>query len=243
MGVLMGAFMFKLRSAFAGVLMVSAAAGFSSAARADLLFTLDNGNPYNGSSGLTGAPGGAGPYGTVDIAWVSSTQANVTYTAASGYAFVDGGSVGLNLNLGTGSVTFSNFSATLAAGSHPFPSGQPSQAGGPYGGGFGKFNFQIDEGNSSVRTTSISFELDLSGSTWANVNSILLPNDSGNDVAGHIGICGNSDCSALGSTGFATGDPVSPVPEPSTWAMLIIGFAGLGFMAYRRKSQSQFRFA
>ena len=30
---------------------------------------------------------------------------------------------------------------------------------------------------------------------------------------------------------------VSPVPEPSTWAMMILGFAGIGFMAYRRKSK------
>ena len=29
----------------------------------------------------------------------------------------------------------------------------------------------------------------------------------------------------------------SPVPEPSTWAMMIAGFFGLGFMAYRRKNQ------
>jgi hypothetical protein len=27
------------------------------------------------------------------------------------------------------------------------------------------------------------------------------------------------------------------VPEPSTWAMMILGFAGLGFMGYRRKSK------
>jgi hypothetical protein len=27
------------------------------------------------------------------------------------------------------------------------------------------------------------------------------------------------------------------VPEPSTWAMMIVGFAGVGFMAYRRKSK------
>jgi hypothetical protein len=27
------------------------------------------------------------------------------------------------------------------------------------------------------------------------------------------------------------------VPEPSTWAMLLVGFAGLGIMAYRRKSK------
>jgi PEP-CTERM motif len=30
---------------------------------------------------------------------------------------------------------------------------------------------------------------------------------------------------------------VSAVPEPSTWAMMILGFAGIGFMAYRRKSK------
>lgn len=29
----------------------------------------------------------------------------------------------------------------------------------------------------------------------------------------------------------------APVPEPSTWAMLLLGFAGIGFMAYRRRSQ------
>jgi hypothetical protein len=30
---------------------------------------------------------------------------------------------------------------------------------------------------------------------------------------------------------------VSAVPEPSTWAMLLLGFGGVGFMAYRRKSK------
>jgi len=35
---------------------------------------------------------------------------------------------------------------------------------------------------------------------------------------------------------------VSAVPEPSTWAMMILGFAGVGFMAYRRRNnQSAFR--
>jgi hypothetical protein len=29
----------------------------------------------------------------------------------------------------------------------------------------------------------------------------------------------------------------SAVPEPSTWAMMLIGFAGFGFIAYRRKSK------
>ena len=32
-------------------------------------------------------------------------------------------------------------------------------------------------------------------------------------------------------------DPIPAVPEPSTWAMMILGFAGIGFMAFRRKSK------
>lgn len=31
---------------------------------------------------------------------------------------------------------------------------------------------------------------------------------------------------------------VNAVPEPSTWAMLILGFAGIGFLAYRRQRHS-----
>jgi hypothetical protein len=34
-----------------------------------------------------------------------------------------------------------------------------------------------------------------------------------------------------------TGLIVASIPEPSTWAMMILGFAGVGFMAYRRRSQ------
>jgi hypothetical protein len=32
--------------------------------------------------------------------------------------------------------------------------------------------------------------------------------------------------------------PVAAVPEPSTWAMMILGFAGVGFMVFRRRNQS-----
>lgn len=31
---------------------------------------------------------------------------------------------------------------------------------------------------------------------------------------------------------------ITAVPEPSTWAMMILGFLGVGFMAYRRKNNS-----
>jgi hypothetical protein len=32
--------------------------------------------------------------------------------------------------------------------------------------------------------------------------------------------------------------PLAAVPEPSTWAMMLVGFAGIGFMAYRRKNKT-----
>ena len=43
----------------------------------------------------------------------------------------------------------------------------------------------------------------------------------------------NSGIVASGATFTA----VSAVPEPSTWVMMILGFCGLGFMAYHRKSK------
>jgi hypothetical protein len=41
----------------------------------------------------------------------------------------------------------------------------------------------------------------------------------------------------------ASTDPsrVGGVPEPTTWAMMVIGFAGLGLVAYRRKAGLKFR--
>jgi len=37
--------------------------------------------------------------------------------------------------------------------------------------------------------------------------------------------------------GYSQAQVTGAVPEPSTWAMMILGFCGLGFMAYRRKSK------
>jgi PEP-CTERM motif len=45
---------------------------------------------------------------------------------------------------------------------------------------------------------------------------------------------GSSDAFGMDNVTFSG---VSAVPEPSTWAMMILGFAGVGFMAYRRKAK------
>jgi hypothetical protein len=49
-----------------------------------------------------------------------------------------------------------------------------------------------------------------------------------------------ADVSGLGgaTAGYTGGIATvqAAIPEPSTWAMMILGFAGVGFMAYRRRS-------
>jgi PEP-CTERM motif len=39
------------------------------------------------------------------------------------------------------------------------------------------------------------------------------------------------------NTEFVTAN-ISAVPEPSTWAMMILGFAGVGYLAYRRRNHA-----
>jgi hypothetical protein len=58
---------------------------------------------------------------------------------------------------------------------------------------------------------------------------VLNPYSSGpNDIGTYVG-----DLTAT----------VSAVPEPATWAMMLLGFAGVGFVAYRRKATPAFRLA
>jgi PEP-CTERM motif len=48
------------------------------------------------------------------------------------------------------------------------------------------------------------------------------------------------DVSGSGSAVLLVSDPVvAAVPEPSTWAMMLLGFAGVAFMAYRRSRKDQ----
>jgi PEP-CTERM motif-containing protein len=52
---------------------------------------------------------------------------------------------------------------------------------------------------------------------------------------------GATFANAQGGPETITAARISTVPEPSTWAMIVLGFAGLGFMAYRRRSRPTFR--
>jgi hypothetical protein len=48
-------------------------------------------------------------------------------------------------------------------------------------------------------------------------------------------IHGRQDPSFITFANLSVTTAVAAVPEPSTWAMMILGFCGLGFMAYRKK--------
>ena len=39
-------------------------------------------------------------------------------------------------------------------------------------------------------------------------------------------------------TGHISNVVMDGVPEPSTWAMMILGFAGIGYVSYQRKRQT-----
>ncbi len=67
----------------------------------------------------------------------------------------------------------------------------------------------------------------------------IYPNDQSNPLIGHpfIYLDQGEFNTPSGFIPFGLTGYIQAVPEPSTWAMLLLGFAGLGFMAYRRKSK------
>jgi PEP-CTERM motif len=62
--------------------------------------------------------------------------------------------------------------------------------------------------------------------------NLWFASDIWNTNGGGAGVTGNV-------AAVSGPNSVGSVPEPSTWAMMILGFFGIGFMAYRRKSKSQ----
>jgi hypothetical protein len=87
----------------------------------------------------------------------------------------------------------------------------------------------------SVSYNSQSLFSDTAPSTaFSLVNLNFVTDDSGIGLFTFAGVPAGS-----GDTNVAV-DAVSlaaTAPEPSTWAMMILGFAGIGFMAYRRNSK------
>jgi hypothetical protein len=78
--------------------------------------------------------------------------------------------------------------------------------------------------------TNLSAGNDTGGGEWQ-VSGLSVPFTSLVFKSGDGGTTSASGDFAIVNVNFT-----AAVPEPSTWAMMILGFAGIGFMAYRRKS-------
>ncbi|MEH2608014.1 PEPxxWA-CTERM sorting domain-containing protein [Bradyrhizobium sp. AZCC 1693] len=59
-----------------------------------------------------------------------------------------------------------------------------------------------------------------------------------NTLSGIFGGPTPNNHAAVFFEGTVSFDAVSAVPEPSTWAMMLLGFAGIGYGAYRRKKSA-----
>jgi hypothetical protein len=69
------------------------------------------------------------------------------------------------------------------------------------------------------------------------ITTDLIDNFSFGPNPSYADIYSGFSLSVILPDGFSI-EGIAPVPEPSTWAMLLIGFAGIGFGAYRRSRQS-----
>jgi len=112
------------------------------------------------------------------------------------------------------------------------------------GGANPEFEYAINFSGSSGTVSSLIFTI--AGLTTASLESQTYNCTEG--CSGTKNLFFAVDISNVDGTNTLTGNvgaTFSPaVPEPSTWAMMILGFFGVGFMAYRRKNQgSAFRIA
>jgi hypothetical protein len=92
-------------------------------------------------------------------------------------------------------------------------------------------------------TFMISNSVDSATGLMSGVNLDLFSNFTPNSVDFATFYLGFQPGTSVTQTETLTFASVSAVPEPSTWAMMILGFAGIGFMTYRRSRKSSLTLA
>jgi hypothetical protein len=167
---------------------------------------------------------------TMTVTDLSSGGVSVSYALdapATFFASTGGGHITAAFNLDT-TITAADITDTTPSSpgfSIVIPvTGVP----GGTGSGFGDFTAGLQgdwTGTSNHFAGPITF--DISG---VSVADFVANSDGFFAVADALGNRGTGD---IGGKGEMI-NPVIPVPEPSTWAMLLLGFAGLGFAGYRK---------
>jgi hypothetical protein len=219
-----------LATAVASVLLLA-----SAPARADFVYNLVDPT-------FAVPVGQPSPYGTVTVHLTDSTHAVITFTANDpagtyNYSFI-GNAAAVNVN-GAFSISPITLVDAPEGGATPvldkIDSSPPQINGSSY-----EVIINL-KGGFADGADQIQFTLTKSTGTWASESAVL------DGIAAHIAYCIGT-CADATDTGFVSGVPAPPggnqngVPEPSTWAMMLLGFLGVGFMAYRRRGTAlQFR--
>jgi hypothetical protein len=221
----------RIRSGVAVVVAIFGFLSFSKDAKADLVFDLT----YDHCTG--GCSTGVSPFGTVTISQSGSGTFTDTFTIALNptYAF-NGNGKGLDafaFSLASGTAASIGLSqAELTAGfgiETKLPASQD---------GFGNYLNAINYNKSGATTLTFT----VTDTCVLSVSCFVAGSSNGNGGTTDpsfftADIAGNSNTGVVGS-GIAPA-----VPEPSTWAMMILGFAGVGFLACRRKRGVALRLA
>jgi hypothetical protein len=179
-----------------------------------------------------------GSVGTVTVSLVNSTTATITFQAATGYRFIDGGALAINIP-STANYAFSNLSpATLSFGG----SGNED--------GMGSFTDTWNLPNASPANSQATMSLTVTdvGGAWASAANVLALNtpgaNGGGYAAAHIGVCDIPSCGTgfqFGNTGYGAGNTQrfpssSSVLEPNSasLALVALGLLGVGFWSRRK---------
>jgi hypothetical protein len=244
-------------AAMAGALAIAGSLATVDGAQAtlvDLTYALE----LNGMSSGT-CPGGV--CGTVTVVGDTTSSLAFTVDLATGVSFHANHSG----SSGTGTFFYfdvtdgggSPITVTLDGTTSGAIGGKTWSYNSPVGGdikpGTGNFpgtdNFSVTCTNAtSGKICGSPLEFTVSGGSVANPLVIGAPLGGGlftGDTIAFVadlsisGSCGDKTCAA--GTGLVGSGPgistrTSTVPEPSTWAMMLIGFAGLGYAGYRKAS-------
>lgn len=192
---------------------------------------------------LTGSvPGGVYNFSGQTALIAPATSPTAGTFAANGITYSGGGIISNVSSSGLYAIPFGytgNYMAVLAGLSENLSFGKTMDIFGLYWGSIDSFN-SVEFLLNGKQVGSVITGTDLAAPIAANGNQFA------GDSNAYITFSGiNFDQVILSSStnSFEFTNVAAAAPEPSTWAMMILGFLGIGFMAYRRKNQTVMRIA